>query len=60
LQGFFFNKFTMPKKKKQEKLKLKNEETIDMALNKPSSKCREFFVDLLAIFYEAESNLALE
>jgi hypothetical protein len=30
------------------------------APNKPSSECRDFLVDFLEIFYEAESSMALE
>jgi hypothetical protein len=46
--------------KKQEKLKQKKEATTNMAVNTPSSECREFLVGLHARFYEAEFNMAME
>jgi hypothetical protein len=58
--GFYFKKFTMPKTKKQEKLKKKKEATTSMALKEPSSECLEFLVGLIARFYEVKTGMALE
>jgi hypothetical protein len=50
----------MSKTKKQDKLKKKQQARSSMALEQPSKECREFVVDLILRFYEAESSMALE
>jgi hypothetical protein len=50
----------MPKMKKQEKLKQKQEASNSMATEQPSKECRDFLVELFLKFYEVERNMALE
>jgi hypothetical protein len=58
--GFYYKQFTMPKTKKQEKFKQNHEESNSISTEQPSKECRDFLVELILKFYEAESNMALE
>ena len=57
--GVFFKYLTMLKTKK-DKMKTKAEGSGKSWLVEASSKCKEFVVTLIAIFYECESTKSLE
>jgi hypothetical protein len=50
----------MPKTKKQEKFKQKQEASNSMATEQPSKECRDVLVELILKFYEVESSMALK
>ena len=56
---FFFRYLTMPKTKKNNKMKTKAEGSGKSLLVKSSIKCKEFVIALIARFYERESTMSL-